>query len=207
MNFLRGKYQSNSLLLKHFFLGLFFLFFFLFSPSFVLAANKTWDGGGTDQTCGGNPGDGNKWSCVYNWSGDTLPTSSDVAIFDNTSSKNCVIDVNITLVGLTINSGYSGTITQNAEITLTTSGFTQYGGSFVGGSQKIDINDGSFNLQGGSFTSTSGILSVERNFTVSSAASFNANSGTVQFDGGNYDSSTITCTGNENFNLVSISKT
>jgi len=33
------------------------------------AAIITWDGGGTDGTCGGGAGDGNKWSCAANWVG------------------------------------------------------------------------------------------------------------------------------------------
>ena len=31
------------------------------------AAIITWDGGGTDGTCGGAAGDGNQWSCAANW--------------------------------------------------------------------------------------------------------------------------------------------
>ena len=43
------------------------------------AAIITWDGGGADGTCGGAAGDGNKWSCGLNWSGDVAPGTADVA--------------------------------------------------------------------------------------------------------------------------------
>ena len=58
-----------------------FLFIFVFQAQ---GAVRTWDGGGSDGTCGGVGGDGNKWSCALNWSTDTLPGASDVATFDGT---------------------------------------------------------------------------------------------------------------------------
>ena len=106
-------------------LSLYFLvvlcFLFIF-PSTVRGATVTWDGGGTDETCGEGVGDGNKWSCGLNWSTDSPPGTSDVATFDATSTKASTIDGTITVLGIAINTGYSGTITQSAAITITTSG-------------------------------------------------------------------------------------
>ncbi|PIP53552.1 hypothetical protein COX08_00345, partial [Candidatus Beckwithbacteria bacterium CG23_combo_of_CG06-09_8_20_14_all_34_8] len=180
---------------------------FLF-PYKIYAATVTWDGEGTDGTCGGGAGDGNKWSCGANWSTNSVPTASDVATFGGTSTKNATIDSAISITGITINSGYTGTITQAATITLTTSGFNQDAGILIGGSQTIDINDGSFTVNsGGNFTSTSGTLSVERNFTIDSGATFSANNGSFLFDGsGSLDDSSLAC-GSKDFSSSTFSFT
>nr|MBP9752010.1 hypothetical protein [Candidatus Moranbacteria bacterium] len=79
---------------------------------------RTWDGGGVDGTCGG-AGTANNWSCAANWSGDTAPTSNDIALFDGTSTKNATINANISVAGIDINTGYTGTITQSGSYTVT----------------------------------------------------------------------------------------
>ncbi len=187
----------------------FFLLIIIFFgiPKYARAATVTWDGGGSDGTCGGGVGDGNKWSCGANWSTNSIPTSSDVATFDGTSTKSATIDSSINVLGIDINTGYSGTITQSATATIGSSGYAQDSGVFLGGSQAMDINDGSFTLNAGSFQSTSGTLSIERNFTVV-GSSFIHNSGTVTFDGANgTDDGTITCSGSEAFTKVTFNKT
>src|SRR3989344_4194713 len=72
----------------------------------------TWDGGGTDGTCGGGAGDGNKWSCTLNWSSDIVPTSADTVTFNATSTKDATVDADFggVITSLSINSGYTGTI-------------------------------------------------------------------------------------------------
>lgn len=166
----------------------FFLFFlssliFFLSSRPILAATVIWDGGGTDGTCGGGVGDGNNWSCGANWNTNNVPGSSDLAVFDSSSTKDAVVDLSISVTGVSINSGYSGTLTQAAAIAIGSSGFIQNAGVFIGGSQDIDVN-GSFTLGSGvNFTATSGTLSVERNLTISSSATYNAHSGTVALDG------------------------
>ncbi len=171
------------------------------------AATVTWDGGGTDGTCGGGVGDGNKWSCGLNWSTNAIPTSSDVATFDATSTKNVTIDAAVNVTGIAINAGYSGTITQAAAITIGGSGFSQSAGTFLGASQAINIDNGAFAVNNGAtFTSTSGLLSVERSFTINSGATFANNSGTISFDGTDMgDDATLAC-GSKTFTAVSINK-
>jgi hypothetical protein len=171
-------------------------------------AVRTWDGGGTDGTCGGNAGDGNKWSCAANWSADTLPTSSDSVLFDGTSTKDATIDASFqgTVTGITIASGYSGIITQARALVINGS-YSQADGTFTGGSQTIDIN-GSWALSGGTFTATSGTMTIQYSFTVTNNPTFNANGGTITFDGVNVpagSASTLSC-GNVTFNLVVFSK-
>ncbi len=150
----------------------------LVSP--VQAVTRTWDGGGTDGTCGGGVGDGNKWSCAANWSSDTAPTSSDIAVFDATSTKNATIDSAISVAGISINTGYTGTITQAATVTVGTSNYVQAAGTFTGATQTITMN-GAFTISGGTFTSTSGTMTLARNFTHTAGGTFANNSGTVEF--------------------------
>ncbi len=148
---------------------------------------RTWDGGGTDGTCGG-AGTANNWSCAANWSGDTAPTASDIATFDGTSTKNATINANISVAGIDINTGYTGTITQSGSYTVTvgTSHYNQADGIFAGGSGTIDIN-GTFTLSNGTFTSTSGTLEVGRAVSTDetifalSGGTFNHNDGTINF--------------------------
>ncbi len=146
----------------------------------------TWDGGGTDGTCGGVAGDGNKWSCTINWSGDALPTSADVATFDSTSTKNANITVAIgTISGIDIKTGYSGTITNQVTsgtaVTLSAS-FAQVTGTFDGGTTATIDDNGTFSLTGGTFTSTSGNFQVASTFSISGTPTFTHNSGTFTFD-------------------------
>ncbi|MDP2837829.1 MAG: hypothetical protein Q8O53_00935, partial [Candidatus Moranbacteria bacterium] len=145
---------------------------------------RTWDGGGTDGTCGGGAGDGNKWSCAANWSADTAPTASDVATFDATSTKDATIAANVSVAGINIALGYTGTITQTSTFTITvgSSAWVQAAGTFVGGSGNISTST-SFTFSSGTFTSTSGTLAIgsciSAVMTVSSGTTFNHNNGTV----------------------------
>src|SRR5437763_14725541 len=79
----------------------------------VSAANVTWDGGGAT----------NNWSDAANWSGDTVPGSIDIVIFDGPSTKDATIDVSVNVRGMQINSGYTGTITQSGSSTITVGDF------------------------------------------------------------------------------------
>jgi hypothetical protein len=113
----------------------------------VYAVTRTWDGGGTDGTCGGGAGDGNKWSCAANWSLDTLPGSSDLAVFDGTSTKDATIDSAINVGGIAMNAGYTGIITQAAGVTVTvgSQNFVSSAGTFTGGDSNMTVN-GSFTV-------------------------------------------------------------
>ncbi len=169
-------------------------------PHQVIAASYTWDGGGTDGTCGGNAGDGNKWSCAANWSSDLVPAAGDTVTFDATSTKNATIDASFqgTVSIININSGYTGTITQARSFTVSST-FTQSNGTFTAANQSLTVS-GSFILNtGATFTASSGTSTFSSTFTISSGATFNHNSGTVTFN--STLSGTISC-GNKTFNLV-----
>lgn len=91
------------------------------TPSKAFASEVRWDGGGVD----------NNWSTAANWTGDTLPGTNDTVIFDSTSVKDSTIDTTFSVKGLFIDATYSGTITQSANLTLGSDGFTQNGGTYT----------------------------------------------------------------------------
>ncbi|MEX0863570.1 MAG: hypothetical protein WD269_01695, partial [Acidimicrobiia bacterium] len=165
----------------------------LYFASSAKAASVTWTGDGTT----------NNWSDGLNWSTGAAPGSSDVAIFDGTSSKDATINVVANVAGIQIAAGYSGTITQ-ASVTTTVgaSGFSLADGMFVGSTSAITVN-GAFTLIGGSFTSTTGNLSVSGNFTYAGGA-FAPNGGTVIFIGG---AATVDVPGAETFNNLRFAPT
>ncbi|MGH7143887.1 MAG: beta strand repeat-containing protein, partial [Planctomycetota bacterium] len=140
--------------------------------SALRAADITWSGAGAD----------NLWSDAANWSTDTVPGVNDHAIFDGTSTKDCTLDANVNLQGLSIRSGYTGTVTQSGAVTITLAGtgFTQEDGAFLGGSGAI-TSAGSVVFIGGAFTSTSGVFTVASDWVVSNSPTFNPNGGTVDF--------------------------
>src|SRR3990167_6585088 len=179
-------------------------FFFLILAQTTFGATRTWDGGGTDGTCGNGAGDGNKWSCVLNWSDDSIPGSGDIALFNSTSIKDATIDTSYggTVGGINIASGYDWTITQARSLTTTSSGFTQADGVFVGGSQDIAVVN-TFTLSGGDFTSTSGTMTVIIDFTISGTPQFNANGGTIRFHAA--ADSTLAC-GGVTFSTITFAK-
>ncbi|MEK9159517.1 MAG: S-layer homology domain-containing protein [Patescibacteria group bacterium] len=137
------------------------------------AASRTWDGGGSDA----------KWSTCANWSSNACPTASDSVTFNTTSTKSATLDSSAvgTVTGLTISTGYTGTITQSRSLTIN-GNYAQAAGTFLGDTANIDIN-GTYTLSGGSFTSTSGTLFVSAGWA-NSAGTFVHNNGSVELDGG-----------------------
>ncbi|MEK7183471.1 MAG: hypothetical protein AAB776_02430 [Patescibacteria group bacterium] len=200
------KHAYPNLNLKTY-LGLFFAVGVMacaFAAKPAQAAVITWDGGGADGTCGGVAGDGNKWSCDANWSGDVEPGVADVATFSATSTKNATVDGIISVLGVDINTGYTGIITQAASATLTvgTSDFDISDGTFTGGNSTIDIND-AFTVSGGAFTSTTGNLQIAAGLTISSGT-FEPSTGTVIADGSTGTWNVVT---SETFNNLTINRT
>ncbi|MBP7768484.1 hypothetical protein KA082_01470 [Candidatus Woesebacteria bacterium] len=209
----RGKSLSGrQILYRFYFLVVFLCFIFicgLINPRTVSAATLTWDGGGNDATCGGAAGDGNKWSCAANWSTDTLPQAADTAVFNGTATKNATINSSINITAITIDTGYTGTITQAAGATITlsstspTAALSQAAGTFIGSASDITLSTGGFSLTAGSFTAPSGTFSIGRNFTIT-GGSFIHNSGIVSFIYGTQNS-VLACNGAV-LNAVSFAK-
>ncbi|MDD5041928.1 MAG: carbohydrate binding domain-containing protein [Candidatus Peribacteraceae bacterium] len=78
----------------------------------ALAVTRTWDGGGGT----------NNWSEDANWSADTEPTGADAAVFDATSAKDATVDADILIGGLTVTSGYGGTLSLGSSVITGTVG-------------------------------------------------------------------------------------
>jgi hypothetical protein len=144
----------------------------------LLAADRFWVG---------LSGAANNWNNTANWSttsggtgGASVPGSADIAIFDGSGLGNCTINATVNVAGLTVQSGYTGTISQGSNaITAGATGAVFSGGTFTGGSASITIN-GAITISGTAFTATSGTMTLGGNFTFSSG-SFAHNSGTVKY--------------------------
>ncbi len=133
------------------------------SPKVVSAANITWDGGGVT----------NNWSDCLNWSGNVCPSASDSATFNGSSTKPAIIDANVSIQSLNMNTGYTGVITQAADLSLS-----------------LNFNH---NTQDGTFTWSAGRLT----FSGSSAAVLNLDTGDdifgdLEFNKGNDVPVTVT---------------
>ncbi len=87
-----------------------------------------WDGGAGADT---------NWSNGLNWTGDAVPLDTDLVVFNGLSTNNATFDVADTIVDLTIEAGYTGTITMAADLLIDNAGacaFTQNGGTIDLGS-------------------------------------------------------------------------
>ncbi len=151
------------------------------------------------------------WNVAGNWYGGAVPGAADVAYFsDAYCSVNCSATISgvTSIEGIALSANYTGTVTQNANLTLsgyglniaggtftkTTSTITldgpiiQSGGTFNGGSGNITLSGRHILVTGGTFNSTSGTLANtadtdDRSTTMTLAGgSFNHNSGTVTID-------------------------
>jgi len=104
-------------------------FSFLFSgiiiliPSHAQAVTETW-----------NQTSGNLASTDANWLDTSAPTTGADVIFDGTSVADCTWDLGLSLTSFSMNSGYSGTVSQTTGSITTTGDFTVAAGTFTGGS-------------------------------------------------------------------------
>ena len=78
---------------------------------------RTWDGGGAD----------NNWTTAQNWSGDQVPGAGEFAVFGTISTKNCVLDDDVTVRSVIFNTGYSGTFNFGSH-TLTVTDSANFSG-------------------------------------------------------------------------------
>ena len=151
------------------------LFLLIFFSNSLFSANRFW--------VGVLPGN---WNIASNWSatsvgagGATVPGTTDIAIFDG-GSVSCTINIPITVLGITVSSGYTGTISHGANAIAVTGAALFGGGTFSGGSSNITIT-GIFTLSATVFTSTSATLELRDNAAFT-GGSFAHNNGTVRFN-------------------------
>src|ERR1051326_3490735 len=173
-----------------------------FTTTFLFSANRFWVGTGANTN----------WNNTANWSttsggagGASVPTSSDVAVFNGSGIVNCTINASVSVSTFSVTSGYTDTISQGSNtITANNAGGTSIfsGGVFLGGSADITIN-GNLTISGTKFTSTSGTLNIRSDFTFSSGT-FTHNSGSVLFGNG---SGVQQVTGSATYNNVEFNRT
>jgi alpha-tubulin suppressor-like RCC1 family protein len=91
---------------------------------------KVWDGGGADTS----------WSTAANWDHDAVPATTDIVVFNGTSSKDCVLAGTVTVAGLYSGPQYTGTLS-TANNALTVNGnFDWRGGTFSAGSSAVSVS-------------------------------------------------------------------
>ncbi len=122
--------------------------------SLTITNSKRWDGGGTNNFAS-NPA---------NWSGNTAPQNGNKIVFDNTSSKNCTWDIDVAPASFNLNTGYSGTVTLNSNLTIT--------GNLSVESGTLNLSNKALNVDGnvlidisGSLYATSSTITVKGNWT------------------------------------------
>lgn len=136
-------------------------------PEHVEAANRYWigsEGNFSVQAHWSDTSGGVTCSCI--------PGSSDIAIFDSSAIGDATIDSDITLSGLSIESGYTGTISAGSnDVYIGSNGFSQEGGTFVAPTGTLTIQDGNFSQIGGIFSNANGtvIFDVGANTTVTAS--------------------------------------
>ena len=135
-----------------------------------------------------------------------VPTSIDTATFTSNCVNNATINATFSVATVTINSGYTGTITQSSGITITiATDWTQAGGTFTGGNSSFTTNYAvPLTISGGTFNATSGTMFLGGAFTIS-AGTFNAGTGTVQAN--NNDSPIWDFAATTTFNNFTLNKT
>ncbi|MBI2192136.1 MAG: hypothetical protein HYU36_09140 [Planctomycetes bacterium] len=129
----------------------FLIFLIIESAAFGRTEVYVWSGEAADEA----------WSSSENWKGNRVPGQKAVVIFDETSSKNCNIGGSIRVSGLHLLRGYHGNVTQaeKAALQIGSFGYKQEDGCFTGGDAPFKVY-GPFWLEGGLFSSPSGIFEV-----------------------------------------------
>jgi len=97
-----------------------------------------------------NQTSGNLASTDANWLDGTKPIAGDNIIFNATSTASCTWDLALALGSFSIDTGYSGTITQAASFSVT--GYSQAAGTFTGSTSWWLTNSGNFIRVGGTIT-------------------------------------------------------
>ena len=138
------------------------------------------------------------WNTGTNWFGGAVPGAGNMAYFNNQCTANCNPNMNaaVSVAGISLNSSFSGTITQATGISVTvgTGGWAQRAGTFAGSNANITIGN-SLLIYAGTYQATSAILRINGGgLSVLASSVFQANGGTLYF-GCTY---ALTCTINTN---------
>lgn len=144
----------------------------------------------------------NQWSTVGNWTNNTVPTASDVALFNSKcTGPNCnsSMPASVSVRGLRLNSDYPGTLTAGTTVTIGTSGYIQAGGTYNGVASTKTVGS-TFTLSGGTYTATSGTTTINAtSYNTTGTAVFNHSSGTFNFSYPSWNTTTNIAVGTENY--------
>ena len=156
----------------------------LTAASFLKAATCTWIADGPDV-----------WSNTGAWSTGTVPTTTDVVVFNGVHVGDCIIDQDVDIgTGSFTISGYTGIIQFNDAWSITCGAFSQSSGTFDGDGTAsgnlvgLDMNlSGNFALSGTAlFYTTNGYITLMSGSAgisaVSGSPTFVANVGTFSLD-------------------------
>jgi len=105
-------------------------------------AARYWVGGHPTNANWNQTGSGTtNWAATSGGSaGASVPTSADDVTFDSAGNSNSTISANISVLSVTITSGYTATMTHNAVVTLSGGNWT-YGGTYtIAGTSNFGIN-------------------------------------------------------------------
>lgn len=151
------------------------------------ASNNNWSTGAN--WCGTVSSPGLSGTCPGGSAPSNAATNTHRAFFNSTicsgASCNVNINANAQAYAITMQSDYTGTITQQATRTLTVGpgAYTQNAGTFVGADADIYFA-GNSAINAGTFTSTSANLNMYYSgLTIAPAATFNHGNGTLLYTG------------------------
>jgi len=99
------------------------------------------------------------FSDPLNWSTSATPTPADNVIFDGTSTANCTVDMNFDVNNFNINAGYTGIINGQASSPIIEGAFSQAAGTFNSTSAVLTVG-GNMTLTGGTFNHMNGTVEV-----------------------------------------------
>jgi hypothetical protein len=157
-----------------FLLGLFGLLI----PASVEAATYSWIGPeGGNTSVAANWTTNNPTSCVDS-AALSPPGGSDTAVFDPDCDNGATINSDLSVMAFNMQSGYTGTVSQNAALTTQTT--TISGGTLTGSSAAIGVQS-TLTISGGTLTAGSGTITASTGFTVSSGT-FNEGTSTVNLN-------------------------
>ncbi|MBI4356126.1 MAG: DUF11 domain-containing protein [Candidatus Omnitrophica bacterium] len=136
-------------------------------PAF--AATRTWDGGGGDANA----------STAANWSADTAPVAADDVVFDGTSTKDCTWDLALSVASVSLNSGYTGTVTETAALTATSSMTISAGAWNINSGITLTSSGATFTLNSGGTLSGTGTINRTNTTAPTLSGTINMQSGTT----------------------------
>jgi hypothetical protein len=167
-----------------------------------ITANNSADGGGNTNWDFGTAASDRywiasssaNWNNTANWSkisggvgGAAVPAAGDSVYFDAQGVGSCSLNAAVNVAGITIQAGYTGTITQANTVVTGTGGFKQTGGTFNCAGQAVTIGAGTtgnagFTLSGGVFSGSSSTITAY-NIANLSGGTFTAGSSTLKLTG------------------------